>query len=386
MFRRADLTAPPKRHGQKRDVRLPNPEVLASSGVPLDVRTRDFLEPRLGHDLRDIRIVSDTHADEASRDLNARAFATGDRIFFRSGEFNPGSADGMRLLVHEATHAIQQRQGHVALPPGGELLVGDVSDPLETAADRAADEVMRGGPAITPGVVPLAGTSAAATGLIQRQVANPDLDPSSYEPGEERIVTDRPRRDGQVNRTQFLRLLEERLPAVIIETVAADRELSADMPDVQSIVEHALQWSLAEYADAESLDDCLRARFHSEFDRFVVHRLGNGSSTEFISTADKLVGAIEHQLRENLKRDIDDMRAEEPTQEQWEARIASAADGAAAEKAQGERDHETMANQERHSGLLPGLIEHSVVSLWIDGGTKVKPTRRQMQALLKRGS
>jgi hypothetical protein len=292
----------------------------------------------------------------------------------------------MRLLAHEATHAIQQRQGHVAPSPGDALYVGDASDPLETAAARTADEVMRGGPAITPAAV-LAGAPSAAPGMIQRQVASPDIDPGSYEPGEERIVTERPRRAGQVNRTEFLKLLEQRLPGVVTETLASDQELSAHMPDVQSLVEQALQWSLAEYPDAEALDDCLHARFQSEFERVVVNRVGNGSSiTEFISTAEHLVRAIEHQLRQNLKRDIDEMRAEEPTQEQWAARIASAGDGAAADKAQSERDHETKANRERHSGLLPGLIEHSVVSLWMDGGTKVKPTRRQMQALLKRGS
>ncbi|MEO1378368.1 MAG: DUF4157 domain-containing protein, partial [Cyanobacteria bacterium J06635_10] len=43
-----------------------------------------------------------------NRSLNSRAFATGQDIFFKQGEYNPGSRGGQELLAHELTHVVQQ--------------------------------------------------------------------------------------------------------------------------------------------------------------------------------------------------------------------------------------------------------------------------------------
>jgi hypothetical protein len=77
-------------------------------GAGLAAQTRAFMEPRFGADFSSVRIHSDSQADTLNRSISARAFTTGNDIFFRRGEYQPGSADGQRLLAHELTHVVQQ--------------------------------------------------------------------------------------------------------------------------------------------------------------------------------------------------------------------------------------------------------------------------------------
>ncbi|OPX87811.1 MAG: hypothetical protein A4E53_02346 [Pelotomaculum sp. PtaB.Bin104] len=66
-----------------------------------------------GTSFRDVKIHTDTRSDLLSRSLGARAFTTGKDIFFRGGEYNPGSREGQKLLAHEITHVVQQSSGVV---------------------------------------------------------------------------------------------------------------------------------------------------------------------------------------------------------------------------------------------------------------------------------
>jgi hypothetical protein len=77
-------------------------------GAGLTAQTRAFMEPRFGADFSGVRIHNDAQADTLNRSISARAFTTGNDIFFRRGEYQPGSADGQRLLAHELTHVVQQ--------------------------------------------------------------------------------------------------------------------------------------------------------------------------------------------------------------------------------------------------------------------------------------
>lgn len=61
-----------------------------------------------GTSFRDVKIHTDTRSDLLNRSLGARAFTTGKDIFFRQGEYNPGSSSGQKLLAHELTHVVQQ--------------------------------------------------------------------------------------------------------------------------------------------------------------------------------------------------------------------------------------------------------------------------------------
>ncbi len=84
---------------------------LIGRGRPLEESMRTFFEPRFGHDFSRVRVHADTKADMLNRMLSARAFTTGQDIFFRQGEYNPCSSDGKKLLAHELTHVVQQSGG-----------------------------------------------------------------------------------------------------------------------------------------------------------------------------------------------------------------------------------------------------------------------------------
>jgi hypothetical protein len=106
-------------------------------GRPLDHSTRARLESSFRCDLSRVRVHSDESAARAAGDINARAFTLGQNIWFGRHEFSPHSAGGFHLLAHEVAHTIQQ--GTVAPVVQRSLAVGAADDPLEAAADRAAD-------------------------------------------------------------------------------------------------------------------------------------------------------------------------------------------------------------------------------------------------------
>jgi hypothetical protein len=106
------------------------------TGASLDSGVRKRFEGDLG-DLSDVRVHSDDHADNLNRAVSARAFATGTDVYFAKGEYQPGSADGDRLIGHELAHVVQQR----GAPAGGPLTVSEPGDALEREADDVADSL-----------------------------------------------------------------------------------------------------------------------------------------------------------------------------------------------------------------------------------------------------
>jgi hypothetical protein len=80
----------------------------ASGGRALDANIRRSMEGAFGADFSGVRVHTDAKADTLNRSLNARAFTTGNNLFFRRGEYNPGSSGGKQLLAHELTHVVQQ--------------------------------------------------------------------------------------------------------------------------------------------------------------------------------------------------------------------------------------------------------------------------------------
>jgi hypothetical protein len=84
-------------------------EVLHSSGDPLDAETRSDFESRFGHDFSEVRVHADAAAATSASGLHANACAIGQHLVFNSGQYRPRSESGRRLLAHELTHVIQQR-------------------------------------------------------------------------------------------------------------------------------------------------------------------------------------------------------------------------------------------------------------------------------------
>jgi hypothetical protein len=80
-------------------------------GQRLDESVRGPMEGAFGADFSGVRVHTDANSDVLNRSISARAFTTGQDIFFKQGEYNPGSRGGQELLAHELTHVVQQTGG-----------------------------------------------------------------------------------------------------------------------------------------------------------------------------------------------------------------------------------------------------------------------------------
>jgi hypothetical protein len=115
-------------------------EVLNESGRPLDDSSRAFMEPRFGHDFSRVRVHTDERAAESARSVNALAYTVGRDVVFGAGQYQPGTAEGRRLLAHELTHVVQQESGgeHIAKQDAG---TSTTSSPEEEEAQQTGDAV-----------------------------------------------------------------------------------------------------------------------------------------------------------------------------------------------------------------------------------------------------
>jgi hypothetical protein len=118
----------------------------SGSGRPLAEPHQSRLSALTGDDLEDVRVHDDAHSHDAARHLNARAFTLGRSIYLGSGEYQPDTTGGYRLLAHETAHAVQQRGASLASPMAT-LEVGQPDTSHEREADRFADAAARGDPA-----------------------------------------------------------------------------------------------------------------------------------------------------------------------------------------------------------------------------------------------
>ncbi len=130
-------------------------EGARGSGQALGSTIRRRMDSAFGSDFSGVRVHTDDRADRLNKSLDARAFTTGKDIFFRQGEYQPGSPSGKKLLAHELTHVVQQT-GNVR----AKLTIGQPGDRYEQEADRVAEQVV-GMP--EPGVVGQAGAGSPRT-------------------------------------------------------------------------------------------------------------------------------------------------------------------------------------------------------------------------------
>lgn len=107
------------------------------------------------------RIHTDGTAAEAADAIGATAFTAGQDVFFGAGHYQPGTAEGDRIIGHELTHVAQA--GDVTAPTPGNFSIASTTSHEETAA-RGASE---------PGHAPSVASSAmgpAAPATIFRDV------------------------------------------------------------------------------------------------------------------------------------------------------------------------------------------------------------------------
>jgi len=83
------------------------------SGQPLAESVREPMEQAFGADFTGVRVHADARSDQLNQSIQAKAFTTGQDIFFRQGTHSPSSPGGQELIAHELTHVVQQNGGAV---------------------------------------------------------------------------------------------------------------------------------------------------------------------------------------------------------------------------------------------------------------------------------
>lgn len=130
-------------------------KVLGTPGQALDASTRSRVEEQLGHDFGHVRLHADAEAARSAHAIHAQAYTLGRHVVMGQGRYQPHTASGMQLLVHELIHVIQQ--GNPAANTGPARAISHHHDPAEREADHIA-RALTGSPG-----------ASAPSGLLQRQ-------------------------------------------------------------------------------------------------------------------------------------------------------------------------------------------------------------------------
>jgi hypothetical protein len=130
----------------------------AGPGQPLERRLRAYFEPRLGVDLRRVRVHTGADAAGSAQRLRARAYTVGSDVVFGRNQYDPDTQHGRWLIAHELAHVAQA--GRTAGAAGTKAVERDASaaataavtgKPVRIGARRSAVELHKfGEPDNTP--------------------------------------------------------------------------------------------------------------------------------------------------------------------------------------------------------------------------------------------
>jgi hypothetical protein len=114
---------------------------LKASGQPLSGSLRNYFEPRFGYDFSGVRVHTGSKAAETASSINARAFTLGNDVVFSASNYSPETGEGKKLLAHELTHVVQQREKFSTLfvqrTPADEVTRKTI---IPSYADKLSDE------------------------------------------------------------------------------------------------------------------------------------------------------------------------------------------------------------------------------------------------------
>jgi Domain of unknown function (DUF4157)/Calpain family cysteine protease len=94
-------------------------------GQPLEAGLQRKMGQVMGADFSGVRVHTGNQADQLNRSIQAKAFTTGQDVFFRQGEYNSESSAGQKVLAHELTHVIQQQPQKASAKNQIQKQVGD---------------------------------------------------------------------------------------------------------------------------------------------------------------------------------------------------------------------------------------------------------------------
>jgi hypothetical protein len=114
-------------------------------GQPLSDNIREPMEQAFGADFSGVRVHTDATSDQLNQSIQAKAFTTGQDVFFRQGAYQTGSRKAQELIAHELTHVVQQsgeggqlsstHNGRI-VQRDGELVTTDVP-PIDYSKDQS---------------------------------------------------------------------------------------------------------------------------------------------------------------------------------------------------------------------------------------------------------
>jgi len=87
------------------------------SGQSLDANLQRSMGQAMGADFSGVKVHTDSQSDQLNQSIQAKAFTTGQDVFFRQGAYEPSSRGGQELIAHELTHVVQQNGGAVQRSP-----------------------------------------------------------------------------------------------------------------------------------------------------------------------------------------------------------------------------------------------------------------------------
>jgi len=82
-------------------------------GQSLDANLQTKMGDAMGADFSGVKVHTDSQSDQLNKSIQAKAFTTGQDVFFRQGAYNPSSRGGQELIAHELTHVVQQNGGEL---------------------------------------------------------------------------------------------------------------------------------------------------------------------------------------------------------------------------------------------------------------------------------
>lgn len=174
-----------------------------SGGQALDGAVQTQMSQSMGTDFSGVRVHTGSEAHQLNEQLSAKAFTTGQDIFFRAGEYNPGSSGGQELIAHELTHVVQQGSGTVSEGVGsGAMRVNAPGDRFEQEADSVAKNV----------------TTASNAPAVQRQTPEEEVQAKRLQRAE------MPEEEVQAKRLQRQEMPEEEVQAKALQRQEEEEE------------------------------------------------------------------------------------------------------------------------------------------------------------------
>ncbi|PZV12170.1 MAG: hypothetical protein DCF20_18050 [Pseudanabaena sp.] len=104
---------------------------VRGGGRSLDAGLQQSMGQAMGADFSGVKVHTDSQSDQLNQSIQAKAFTTGQDVFFRQGAYDSSSKGGQELIAHELTHVVQQSQGRVkpTMQMKGGVPVNDAEEP-----------------------------------------------------------------------------------------------------------------------------------------------------------------------------------------------------------------------------------------------------------------